>query len=306
MKKVVITGATGMIGRALISYLLEKNIKILAIVRDERKLSNYNNLNLKVIEYNLSNINKIHIPKEKYDVFFHLAWDGTFGEDRNNIVKQNENIFYTLDSVRLAKKLGCHTFIGTGSQAEYGRVEGKIGPKTKTNPETAYGKAKLEAGKLSRDLAIKLGIKHIWTRILSIYGPYDREETMVMSSIASMLNGNSPEYTKAEQMWDYLYVEDIVRALYLIAENGKENSIYCIGSGKQKPLREYIEEIKSQINPKLELKIGTKEYAQNQVINLCADISNLTKDTGFIPQIDFKEGIRRTIKWYKENKFEKD
>ena len=301
MQKVVITGATGVIGRNLIEYLLKLDIEILAIVRknSKRRLDIPINEKLKILECDLDKLYSLEI-KEKFDIFYHLAWDGTFGEERNDVDKQYKNVKYTLDAVKLSKKLGCEKFIGVGSQAEYGRVEGKISPKTPTNPENAYGIAKLSAGNLSRILANQLEIEHIWTRVLSVYGPYDRKETMIMSSIVSMLDGNSPEYTKAEQKWDYLYSEDIARALYLIAEKGKNNSIYC------RPLREYIEEIKNQINPNLELKIGAKEYSPNQVMNLCADISDLTKDTGFVPEISFEEGIRRTIKWYKEANFEKN
>ncbi len=307
MQRVIITGATGVIGRSLIEYLLKLDIEILAIVRknSKRRLDIPINEKLKILECDLDKLYSLEI-KEKFDIFYHLAWDGTFGEERNDVDKQYKNVKYTLDAVKLSKKLGCEKFIGVGSQAEYGRVEGKISPKTPTNPENAYGIAKLSAGNLSRILANQLEIEHIWTRVLSVYGPYDRKETMIMSSIVSMLDGNSPEYTKAEQKWDYLYSEDIARALYLIAEKGKNNSIYCIGSGYQRPLLEYIEEIKNQINPNLELKIGAKEYSPNQVMNLCADISDLTKDTGFVPEISFEEGIKRTIKWYKEANFEKN
>ena len=223
MKKIIITGATSMIGINLIQYIIKKDIEVLAIIR---KNSTKKNLlpksdKIKIMECNLEELSKISIEDNNYNTLIHLAWEGTFGKSRNDIYMQSKNIEYTLDAVRLAKKIGCKRFIGAGSQAEYGRVEGKISPQTQTNPETGYGIAKLCAGELSRLLANQLGIEHIWTRILSIYGPYDKKETMVMSSIIQMLNNISPQYTKAEQMWDYLYVEDMARALYLICQNGK-------------------------------------------------------------------------------------
>ncbi len=302
MKKVVITGATGMIGLNLINYLLKKDIEVLAIIRknSSRKEFLIQNDNLKIIECNLEELKNIKI-EEKYNIFIHLAWDGTFGDSRNNVQAQLKNIEYTLDAVRLAKKLGCTKFIGAGSQAEYGRVEGILKPNTPANPENGYGMAKLCAGQLSRVLANQLGIEHIWTRILSVYGPFDNDNTMVMSSIIEMLkNNSSPDYTKAEQMWDYIYAEDVAKALYLIEEKGKNNAIYCIGSGTQRPLYQYIQEIKDNIDKNIKLNIGAKEYSENQVMNLCADISNLTRDTGFIPETNFKEGIIKTINYYKE------
>lgn len=290
-----------MIGLSLINHMLEKDVEILAILRENSSKIGLlpNNYKIKIVQCNLEDLHFLSLENSDYDVFYNLAWDGTFGNTRNDVDIQNLNIKYTLDAVRFAKKIGCKKFIGVGSQAEYGRVENTIFPNTPTNPETAYGNAKLCAGNLSRILCNQLGIEHIWARVFSIFGPYDNKNTMIMSSIREMIAGNSLDYTKAEQLWDYLYVGDAAKALYLLGEKGKTNEIYCIGSGKQQPLYKYIEEIKNQINPNIILKLGTKDYAPNQVMNLCAGITNLVEDTGFTPEVSFEEGIKRTIKWYK-------
>ena len=111
-------------------------------------------------------------------------------------------------------------------------------PDTPAFPENGYGMAKLCAGQMSRELCAKLGIRHIWARILSVYGPCDGAKTMVMSSIRQLLAGESPAFTKGEQQWDYLYAKDAGRALYLLGEKGRAGSIYCLGSGQKRPLRE--------------------------------------------------------------------
>lgn len=72
--KVVITGATGIIGRALIDYLLEKNIIILAIIRENSNKQLPKHKNIKVIKCDLKNMSNLKIEKERYDIFFHLAW----------------------------------------------------------------------------------------------------------------------------------------------------------------------------------------------------------------------------------------
>lgn len=309
MRKAIITGATGTIGNNLIRYLLEQNVEILVLVKPNSRRTNTIpiNDNIKILECNISDIENLEINEKDFDTFFHLAWAGTFGEDRNNTYMQNLNVKYTLDAVKLASRCGCKTFIGTGSQAEYGRVEGKISEDTPTFPENGYGIAKLCAGKLSKILANQLGMKHIWTRIFSIYGPYDGEKTMIMSSIKEMLeNNSSPSYTKGEQIWDYLYTEDAARALYLLAIRGTDGKTYNIGSGQTKRLYEYITILKNSINPKIKLKLGNIEYSKNQVMNLNADISELTEDTGFKPEISFEEGIIKTIDWYKKTRIKNE
>lgn len=302
MKRVIITGPTGAIGMALIQKYMETDTEVTAVCR--RNSERVSNLpasdNVKIVECNLDEMRKLpDMLTGRYDVFFHFAWACTSGEGRNDTNAQTRNILCTMDAVEAANKLGCECFIGAGSQAEYGRYEGRLNSKVPTFPENGYGIAKLCAGQLSRIRCSQLGIRHIWFRILSVYGKFDGEKTMVMSGIRSMLRGESPEYTPAEQIWDYLYSEDAAEALYLAADKGRDGAVYCLGSGQARSLREYIEIMRDEINPELSLKIGARPYADKQVMHLCADITDLQSDTGFVPRFEFREGIRKTIQWAK-------
>lgn len=88
----------------------------------------------------------------------------------------------------------------------------------------------------------------------------------------------------------------------MAAEKGCDGAVYCLGSGQAKPLKEYIEIMRDEIDPGISLKIGAKPYADKQVMYLCADITDLQNDTGFVPRVEFREGIRRTIQWVKDEK----
>lgn len=303
MKNVIITGATGMIGISLTEYLLERDVKVLAIIRENSRRKEFlkPNENLKIIECNLENYKNLQYTElSDYDVFFHLAWNGTDHKTRDNQEIQNTNIEYTIDAVKLAKKFGCKTFIGAGSQAEYGIVDRIIKESDKTNPVISYGKAKLAAYNKSKMLANELGIKHIWPRIFSSYGPYDNDFTMIMKSIKIMIEDNvSPSYTKAEQLWDYIYSKDVAKAYYLLGLYGKNNEVYNIAQGENKRLLEYIKIIRNKINPNIELKIGEIPYRNTQTMNLLASIDKLKQDTGFYPSYNFEMGIIETIDWYR-------
>lgn len=307
MKKVMITGATSMIGIALIEECLKKHIYVIAMIRKNSLKINRlpKSKYIEIIECDINELNNLKkLNNITCDVFYHLAWEGTTKEERNNIILQEKNIKISLVAVELAKKLKCHTFIGAGSQAQYGRVElEKISPTTIGNPETAYGIAKYSAYKLTKLYAKEIGIKHIWGNIFSVYGIWDGENTMIDSTITKILKGEKTSFTKGEQLWDYLYSEDAGRAFYLMGLKGKDQSVYCIGSGEVKPLYKYIEIISNKLSNKLKLGIGELDYPNNQVMNLCADIRTLTKDTGFIPKYKFEEGIEKTIEW-KKNKGE--
>ncbi|MBQ8804697.1 MAG: NAD(P)-dependent oxidoreductase [Tyzzerella sp.] len=302
MKRVVITGPTGTIGIALINLLIKEGIEVTAVCRkgSVRKKNIPEDAKVKCIELDLDSLKSLpQILGESYDVFYHFGWDGTFGNSRNNMKGQLDNISYTLDAVEAASQIGCKKFIGAGSQAEYGRVEGLLTPDTPVFPENGYGIAKLCAGQMSRILCEQKKIEHVWTRILSVYGPHDGENTMIMSTIRKLLNGEVPNLTKGEQQWDYLYSKDAAKAMYLMGLYGKHGKTYCIGSGGTRQLLEYVKIMRNEINESAELGIGAIPYAEKQVMHLCADIQSLTEDTGFIPEYSFEQGILETINWYK-------
>lgn len=309
MEKVIITGGTGVIGVALVQKLVREQVQVVVVHHKNSKRihripkSSY----IELVACDIEDISQLpKMLKGKYDVFYHLAWADTFGEGRNNIDSQMHNIEYTLAAVEAAAKLGCKRFVGAGSQAEYGRFEGSLNAMTPTFPENGYGIAKLCAGQLSRIRCRQLGMEHIWTRVLSIYGPCDGEKTMISTVIRQLLERERPACTQGEQLWDYLYAKDAGTAFYLLGEKGKDQKVYCIGSGRAKPLKDYICCVRDMIDPQLSVGFGEIPYGEKQVMHLCADIEELTADTGFLPQYSFQEGIKETIAWMKGETNEED
>lgn len=304
MKRAVITGCTGALGRALAEELVRENWQVIAVPRENsgRISAVPKEEGIKIVPCNLERMEELpERCKEPADVFFHLAWDGTYGRDREDCARQNRNVEYTLQAVTAAKKMGCSVFVGAGSQSEYGRVEGVLQPGTVCRPDSPYGAAKLSACHMSRILCSRLGIRQEWCRILSLYGPCDGEYTMIMSIIRSFLKGEKPACTKGEQVWDYLYSKDAARALRLAAEKGKDGAVYCLGSGESRLLREYITAVRDAAAPGLSIGFGERPYHPDQVMCLRADLSDLQRDTGFRVSYSFEEGIAETVRWCKEN-----
>lgn len=296
----VVTGPTGAIGVALCQRLLEAGMTVYAVTRPEsiraRELPKSDKLH--IVPCGLEQMETLgERIASSADAFFHLAWAGTIGEGRNDTKLQLQNVKSTIQSVRVAEKLGCKVFIGAGSQAEYGRVDGVLKPDTPCFPETGYGIAKLCAGQMSRLECGKLGIDHIWVRILSIYGPHDGPMTMITRTIQTLLRGEKPKLTAGEQLWDYLYATDAAEALYQTALCGHNRAIYPLGSGQAYPLRRYVETLRNVIDPSLELGFGEIPYGQQQVMWLQADIDALRHDTGFEPKVPFEIGMKETIEW---------
>lgn len=291
----VVTGPTGVIGTALVKKLVENNTKVYAVCRphSHRISTVLKHPLVNIVECNIDNYK--YLPekiKEECYYFYHLAWSGTDNPlNRFDMYLQNENVKYSLDAVRAAKQLGCRVFIGSGSQAEYGNKSGIMKPDTYPDPVSGYGMAKLCSGQMTRYLCNQEGIKHIWPRILSVYGVGDGSQTLISSAIRSMLEGKKFSMTAGDQLWDYLYSEDAADALIALANKGKNGAVYVLGSGRARPLKEYVECIRDIINPQLPIGFGERPYFKDQVMHLEADITAITNDTGWRPRVEFKDGI---------------
>lgn len=297
MKKVLITGPTGAIGIALIDQLIKMKIGVVAIChRGSARIINLPKSELvQVVSCDLSELKQLPQMLEKedeFDYFVHLAWDGAAGDARNNIKLQIDNIRYTLDAVEVAAQLGCRRFIGAGSQAEYGRCDEVIIPKTPVFPENGYGMAKLCSGQMSRLRCNQLGIEHIWMRIFSVYGPCDGDNTLISMLIKKLKAKEHISCTKAEQIWDYMFSADVANAIIALMNEGVSGKVYTLACGESHPLKYYIEIIKDLIDPKAIIGYGEIPYNDKQVMNLKTDISELVNDTGFKVETDFATGIK--------------
>lgn len=296
-----VSGFCGMIGYALLRTL-GKDDEIIAITRPNAKLPKEikKDKRLKFFECDIRNYDNC-ATNETADVFIHLAWLSTGQDERNNERVQLENVKYTLDAIELAAKMGCRVFIGAGSQAEYGNKEEKLTANTVAEPKSAYGIAKYCAGKMGEICCNRHKMRINWVRFLSVYGEYDRERNFIPYLIKTFLDGDIPEVTECTQIWDYIYCDDVARAVFAVAEKGKNGKSYPIGSGKSDTLRNFVMKIKEATGGK-DVHFGARERKNTEPYYLCADISELFADTGFLPETDFDDGIKRCVDFIKENR----
>ena len=299
MQKVVITGGTGFIGSWLVEDMLEQSIEVIMLVRDISKCSYCDRAGVTVIQYNSSAYDELKGKKDSIDAFYHLGWGGVSTQDKNDCELQLENINFSMKMLEYAHEIGAAKFIGIGTVAEYSFCESIMDVNAKQTPNDMYGAAKTAVHYLLETRARLLKMPFIWTVIPSTFGEGRRDNNIITYTILSLLRGEKPEYGYLTQMWDFLYVKEVVRALRYIGERGLSEKTYAIGSGVFKPLKDYIVMIRDIINPELELGIGAKPALSDKVFSSCVSIYDLTKDTGFVPEISFEEGIRKTIEYYK-------
>lgn len=306
--QVLVTGCTGVTGNALVRHLLSLGLSVTAVIRPDspRQVFLPQHPQLEVVPCELGAYKSLlktrHIP---YQAFFHLAWDGSRGREkadlRNHMPMQLENVGHVLEAVETCRSLGCPVFLATGSQAEYGSGTGVVDETTACKPETGYGAAKACAATMAAILCAQYGIRFIWARLFSVYGPRDMTHSMIDRAIQQLLKGESPAYTAGEQTWNYLYALDAARALTLLAFTDSASGVYCVASQKSQPLKDYISELHSVVASELQPRLGVLSSAGRSQARMEVDTSRLVGTTGFCEEYSFSQGIAAVLDWYKNH-----
>ena len=304
--RVLLTGATGFIGSYVLRRFLSSGEHEVAVLlrRDSdpwriRELVS----GAARIEGSLDALHCVEPEVRKFaaDTVVHLAWSGVENCCRND-VSQIDNIGRGVELLKLIHGCGARCFVGLGSQAEYGPCMDRISEDHPTRPTTFYGVAKLCAFLLGRRLSEEFGMRFAWVRLSSSFGPKDWQGWMIPQLILTLLKGERPVLTKGDQLWDYIYVEDVAEAIYAVASAGKAEGAFNLGSGRVCRIRDIAERIRDLVDPSLELGFGDEPYRPDQVFRLEPDISRLRKSTGWTPHISIEDGLARTVEWYRENR----
>jgi nucleoside-diphosphate-sugar epimerase len=189
-KTVLLTGATGFIGSAVLKEFISSGYHVIVLLRS---LSNTKRLNgLKgfesVIYENLNDENLIReLRIKKPSIFLQMAWSGVSGKYRNELFQIRDNLSLTINSVELAVATGCTHWIGIGSQAEYGNQNRRVNEKSPIEPTTIYGKIKVACCWAALGLCHAHNLKGTWLRLFDPYGPGDNPTWFIPYLIKEML-----------------------------------------------------------------------------------------------------------------------
>lgn len=302
MKKVIVTGANGFIGTALCKELSMQETEIIAIVKNEEEnISNIINLpRLKVVYCDFSEFKNLssYIPDRDVDIIYHFAWVGTAGMLRGDIDTQIKNIQYTCDTVKACSEMNCKRIVFASSIMEY-EIEALMSTDITPGINTLYSSAKIAADYMARTMAGYLGIDYIRAVISNVYGPGELNPRFININLRKLLSGEHCAFSSGEQIYDFIYITDAAKAFVAIAEKGKNNKTYYIGSQNPKPLKDFLFMMRDQVDSGLKIGLGEVPFDGVSLTYNEFDIYAVKNDTGFVPAVDFVEGIRYTIDWIK-------
>jgi nucleoside-diphosphate-sugar epimerase len=298
MKRAIVSGANGFVGRALIKELLSRHIEICALDISDDNIPNEENV--KFVHCDISKIvHEFPYVEGPYDVFYSLAWAGSAGEARVDYELQLNNAKWTADCLNYAASIGCKRFVCAGSIMEMETIAAVFNQGNKPSAAYIYGCGKTAAHEICKSLAPTLGVDLIWTFITNAYGVGETSPRFLNTTLRKIINGDPLQFTSATQNYDFGYIDDVARAFYLIGEKGLPFKEYLIGSGKAQPLRGFIEEIGSVLAPNEELLFGDMPFTGIDLPLETFDTAETVNDTGFNASISFSEGISLTMNWLK-------
>lgn len=248
--KAIVTGSTGLVGQSLVKYLLENQVDVLCLGRKNLSKSDINKIFGKGATYlqidmnNISNLgNEIDNMNWKIDqncIFYHLAWSGVNRLTDGSIEDQLQNVAFSSDAIKIAKKVGCSKFINSGTIEET-YAEWYLNNESEFNStQENYAIAKLASRDMCLMTAYLEKIDYIHTRLsvplssdLSVGG-------YVPQTLKKIISDDEFDMPKNEQLFDIISTKDVALAYYLLGLKGLNKFDYYIGYGSPIKLSDYF------------------------------------------------------------------
>ncbi len=293
MKRILVTGAAGFLGSHCLNELENKNFEIYALDKVKRQSPdtkvNWIETDLrepKQVEQMLYNI--------KPDYLLHLAWKMETGMQLNSPVN-NAWVEISIDLIQKFAEAGGKRVVVSGSCAEYKWGDYLYDEETTPlEPQTVYGRSKHKLHQMVSSLCTKNNIGYAWGRIFFMYGPNENEKRLVSYVIRSILKGEKVLTTHGNQIYDYLYVEDVARALVSLVETDFNGAVN-ICSGQPLKVKDLIYKIANQMNGSHLIHLGKIDPSKHHSHNIVGNNSLLKMITSWLPEIDIDSGITKTI-----------
>jgi UDP-glucose 4-epimerase len=302
-KRVLVTGGAGFIGSNLANFLASDND---VVVVDDGYLGTPENLDDDV-EFHEASVLDDDLPTD-VDIVFHLAALSSYAMHEDDpTTGARVNVEGFVNVVEQARDEGCDTVVYASTSSIYGSRTDPSPVDMDVTVNTGYEASKMARENYAEYFSNHYDVSAAGMRFFSVYQGYGGAEehkgeyaNVIAQFADDIANGDAPKlYGDGEQTRDFTHVSDIVRGLVLAADH-ELDGVYNLGTGEAYDFNTVVEMINDELGTEVD-----PEYVENPipedvyVHDTCADFSKMREETGWEPQIDFEEGIRRVCEQYK-------
>ena len=292
IKNILITGATGFIGKHLLRrFVKNKEYKVTILVQDNSNLDSIKNFKDKIsihkYKSNYDSIDKL-FKNSKFDYVCHLAAIFCYGhkpEDISNMI--NSNIKFGTFILEAMKKYGCKYFINTSTYWQNYQNQNY-------EPICLYASTKKAFEDIIDYYCMDQKIKAISLKLYDVYG-YDDHRNKLLNTLLTKQNNNSINLTKGEQKLYMVFIDDVIDAyqvaMKLIKKEKKKHSVYGVYGIEKHSLKDAIKIVQEVANKKFNIKFGAKNYNQFQIM----DSFGINKLPRWNAKTSLKEGLKRIL-----------
>ena len=329
MEKILITGATGFIGGFIVDEALNRNMEVWVAVRKSSSRQWLTDERINFIELNLSSQSDLEkqLADMSFDYIVHAA-GVTKSLNVEDFYRINTEGTKNLVNALMALEMPVRKFVYVSSLSVYGPVREQqpyteILESDTPCPNTAYGKSKLAA----EQFLTATSLPYIILRPTGVYGPRERDYFLMAKSIK-----NHTDFAVGYKPQDitFVYVTDVVQAIFLAIESDISGRSYFLSDGEVYRSSTFSDLIRKELGNPWWIRItaplwvlrlvtffgehishitGKISALNNDKYNIMkqrnwrCDITPAIEELGYRPQVKLKEGVRRAIHWYKENKW---
>jgi len=297
MKKVLVTGADGFIGRYTLPVLIRVGFEVHALCwhqqPDQQDGIFWHHIDLmqkQDVNNLLADIQATHL--------LHLAWYTAHGK----FWHASENIEWVTASLGLLKgfaKYGGKRVVMAGSCAEYDWDEGHCSEQTTAiNPSTLYGKSKYELCEQSSAFCADNAVSFAWGRVFFLYGPGESPARFVPAVINGLLNGESVPCSDGHQLRDFMHVSDVASAFVSLLNSELEGSVN-IASGEAYTLKQIGERLMTHVDGEGQIDFGALANRPDDPNVITADVTRLQQELNWLPSYSLDSGLADTVAWWK-------
>jgi len=291
--KLLVTGGAGFIGQRLIPVLIKAGHHIHCLTRDlDRAGQLPANERLTWVQVDLQRQQSIQdaFAACRPEGLIHLAWDKIPDYSAKASLL---NIEHGIRIFRAAAQSGCHTMLSTGSCWEYKERLGSLRESDTLGTDNPFQAAKNALKFIGQGVASECGARFYWCPLFFVYGPGQRPEALLPSVIRGAMEGLPPSVRTPLNRHDFIYVDDVARALAALCEEAPESGIYNVGTGRSTAVGRIIEKVYRLRD--IDLDTTPLELQEDAIQDFRADISKITAATTWHPQFDIDAGIRATV-----------